>query len=49
MPMDCSAVKAVVDREIEPLMRRLGCGHWKVKVAYVPEQVRDDGALRHGE
>lgn len=34
--MDRSAVKAIVDREIGPLMGRLGIHHWKVAVVYGP-------------
>jgi hypothetical protein len=32
--MDKSTLKAMVDREIEPLMRRLGIPHWRVTVSY---------------
>jgi hypothetical protein len=32
--MDRSAARAIVDREIEPLMRRLGIPHWHVSVVY---------------
>ena len=34
--MDRSAVKAIVDREIEPMMARLGVPHWRVSVDYGP-------------
>jgi hypothetical protein len=47
--MDRSAVKAIVDREIEPLMDRLGIGHWKIRVNYRPEATDEVGRLRHGE
>jgi hypothetical protein len=39
--MDRSAVKSVVERELEPLMMRLGIPHWHVVVGYKPEA--DDG------
>ena len=39
--MDRSAVKAVVDHEIESLMLRLGIPHWHVVVRYKTES--DDG------
>jgi hypothetical protein len=32
--MDRSAVKRVVDENIEPMMARLGIGHWHVVVSY---------------
>jgi hypothetical protein len=42
--MDRSAVKAIVDREIEPLMARLGIPHWHVVVSY--DLRADDGICR---
>jgi hypothetical protein len=42
--MDRSAVKAIVDREIEPLMVRLGIPHWHVVVSY--DLRADDGICR---
>jgi hypothetical protein len=39
--MDRSAVKAIVDREIEPLMKRLGIPHWRIVVGYEPESTDD--------
>jgi hypothetical protein len=32
--MDRSEVKAIVDREIEPLMEMMGVPHWRIKVEY---------------
>ncbi len=32
--MDTSAVKAIVDRHIEPLMESMGIPHWKISVYY---------------
>lgn len=32
--MDRSEVKAIVDREIEPMMERLGIPHWRIVVNY---------------
>ena len=46
--MDRSAVKAIVDREIESLMKRLGIQHWTVAVRYEPEAERPDGQIRRG-
>jgi hypothetical protein len=42
--MDRSAVKAIVDREVGPLMARLGVPHWHVVVSYDLRQ--DDGTCR---
>ena len=47
--MDRSQVKEIVDREIEPLMKRLGIDHWKVMVSYDPERIDGDGQIKHGE
>lgn len=41
--MDRSAVKAIVDREIEPLLRRLGIPHWRITVSYEPAPPDADG------
>jgi hypothetical protein len=40
--MDRSAVKAIVDREIEPMMERLGVPHWQIVVSY---DLRDDNGI----
>lgn len=32
--MDRSEVRAIVEREIGPLMTRLGISHWEVVVSY---------------
>jgi hypothetical protein len=34
--MDKSQVRAVVERELKPLIDRLGLGHWDIKVEYGP-------------
>jgi hypothetical protein len=34
IPMDRSEFKAIVEREIEPLMERLGVLHWEITVSY---------------
>jgi hypothetical protein len=47
--MDRSAVKKIVDREIEPLMARLGIPHWRITVGYKPAPVDDDGVTIEGE
>ena len=47
--MDRSTCKAIVDREIEPLMRSLGVPHWNVQVAYRMSEADDDGTLHKGE
>ena len=44
--MDRSAVKAVVERELEPLMMRLGIPHWNVLVVYKPEANDGDFEVR---
>lgn len=44
--MDRSAVKAIVDREIEPLKARLGIPHWRIVVTYGP--VSDPGRVAEG-
>lgn len=46
--MDRSAVKAIVDREIEPLMRRLGIPHWRITVAFEPAPTDANGRFRAG-
>lgn len=46
--MDRSAVKAIVDREIEPLMRRLGIPHWKIRVTLDPREPRENGDTQRG-
>lgn len=46
--MDRSAVKTIVDREIELLMERLGIPHWKIRVEYEVEQP-SNGRVRNGE
>ena len=40
--MDRNAVEAVVDREIEGLIHRLGVAHWRIEVRY---DLRDDETL----
>jgi hypothetical protein len=40
--LDRSAVKAIVDRESGPLMRRLGISHWKIKFDYDLCERHDD-------
>lgn len=47
--MDRSAVQAVVERELGPLLQRLGIGHWKVRCSYAPAPDQDDGTLLRGE
>ena len=48
--MDRSAVKAIVDREIEPIMKRLGIPHWKIRIGYEPRTAPDDnGVVWKGE
>lgn len=47
--MDTSTVRAIVGREIEPLLRRLGVPHWHVRVVYRPEGPDDRQILRRGE
>jgi hypothetical protein len=42
--VDRGQVKAIVDREIEPLMARLGVPHWHVTVSY--DLRADDGTCR---
>jgi hypothetical protein len=42
--MDRSAVKAIVEREIGPLMARLGIPHWHLVVSY--DLREDDGTCR---
>jgi hypothetical protein len=32
--MNRSEVKAIVERELEPLMRKLGIPHWKIRVVF---------------
>lgn len=32
--MDRSRVKAIVDASIDPLLTRLGIGHWRIEVGY---------------
>lgn len=39
--MEIDALKAIVGREIEPLMRRIGIPHWRVDVRY--QQIDEDG------
>jgi hypothetical protein len=34
--MDRSAVRAIVERELEPLRERLGLGHWDLDIEYGP-------------
>ncbi len=34
--MDRSECKAIVEREIEPMMERLGIPHWRLQVSYGP-------------
>lgn len=46
--MDRSAVKAIVDREIEPLMRRLGIPHWRITVSLEPAPQKDSGRYLSG-
>lgn len=46
--MDRAAAKAVVDREIEGLMGRLGVPHWRVKVAY-GRISGDEAGVVHGQ
>jgi hypothetical protein len=47
--MDRSEVKAIVEREIEPLLRKVGIAHWKIRFSYQNESVDADGCLKHGE
>lgn len=43
--MDRSKVKAIVEREIGPLMGRLGIPHWKVTVSYGLRGESDDATI----
>src|SRR3954447_2607620 len=47
--MDRSEAKAIVEREIEALLRQLGLEHWKIAVSYDPERTDSDGHVKHGE
>jgi hypothetical protein len=47
--MDRSAVQAIVDRELGPLLARLGIDHWKVRCSYAPAPDQDDGCTLRGE
>jgi hypothetical protein len=47
--MDRSGVKSIVERELEPLMQRLGVSDWKVRFSYDPEPADGDEHLKHGE
>jgi hypothetical protein len=47
--MDRSEVKAVVDRELEPLVRRLGLTQWEIKLSCTCEPTDDDGFVKRGE
>lgn len=44
--MDRSEVKAIVDREVGPLMRKLGLPHWKIRVVYDLRRGDDESATR---
>lgn len=46
--MDLSAVKTIVDRELEPLMARFGIGHWRIVVSYAPTDADEEGWQRRG-
>jgi hypothetical protein len=46
--MDSSAVRAVVEKELEPLMNRLGLGHWRVVVGYEPHTSEDTDCIPAG-
>ena len=46
--MDSSVVRAVVEKEIEPLMERLGIGHWSVSVGYEPHTSGDPDRIPGG-
>lgn len=46
--MDRSQVKAIVERELEPLMERLGIPHWNITASYSPLSP-DDGRRVHAE
>lgn len=46
--MDRSKVKAIVDRELQGLMLRLGVPHWQITVAYEPETANNNGFIRKG-
>jgi hypothetical protein len=47
--MDRSAVKEIVDREVESLRHRLGIEDWKIRVEYHAEGPDDDGGLSRAE
>jgi hypothetical protein len=46
--MDRSEVRAIVGREIGPLMQRLGIDHWDVTVSYASSAEDSDGWIEHG-
>ncbi len=47
--MDRSEVKAIVERELETLQKRLGLPHWRIVVGYEPESLNDPNMIRRGE
>jgi hypothetical protein len=47
--MDRSEVSAFVERELEPLVRRLGLTQWEIKLSFTCEASDDDGFLKRGE
>lgn len=47
--MDASAVKALVARELEPLAKKLGVGHWQITASTSPKDSDGDGQILRGE
>ncbi len=46
--MDQSAVKRLVERDLETLMRAFGVPHWSIRVCYGPIDGADDGCMAQG-
>lgn len=47
--MDKDEVKAIVAREIGPLLGRLGISHWNIRVSYHAGGEDEDGTVTRGE
>lgn len=46
--MDRSAVKAIVEKNLDPLCRSFGIAHWKIAVSYQPEAADENGITEAG-
>jgi hypothetical protein len=46
--MDVTAVRAIVERDLESLSHKLGLGHWKIVVRYRSESVNTEGDYQSG-